>query len=176
MKMNKDNKKTAIIMRGVPGSGKSTSARQIASGQDLDTACTNKITKVESYIIHDCVYYYGINSSDNISEARASIHSCDEHFCKTGTYKFNRFKLGTYHKRTLESFTNSLKLGIPTVICDNTNIRRAEFKKYVKAAEEFGYEVEFKVMDMITAEESFERNTHNVPLTSIESMIERLQE
>jgi hypothetical protein len=70
----------------------------------------------------------------------------------------------------------SMKEGISPVIIDNTNIKKADMKTYVKAALTLGFSDDnIQFVDVgdggLTADELFNRNVHGVPLDKIESMI-----
>lgn len=136
-----------IIMRGIPGSGKSTRAKSI----------------VGSGIIH---------STDDLIEA-------------TGDYEghFKRMVANDdwspHHKMHQTNYNNakkSLSQGISPVIIDNTNLSPTECRPYVVVALEMGFSDEnIKIEDVgtggLSAEQLAQRNTHNVPLESIEKMI-----
>lgn len=131
--------RTVIIMRGIPGSGKSTRARELVG----DTGV---------------------------------IHSTDEYFMKDGTYLFDATRIGLYHRLNFEAFVRSLEAGTSPVIVDNTNIRRRDFKRYVKAAGEAGYDVVEEVIPMPSIDVAVERNTHGIPREAIQRMIDRWQD
>jgi predicted kinase len=99
------------------------------------------------------------------------IHSTDSFFEVDGIYVFDGTKLEECHQRNLAAFRESLKNGVPIVICDNTNVKRVHFEPYVAAAREFDYEVEFKVMPHPDPRTAAERNVHGVGLAIIQRMI-----
>lgn len=129
--------KVAYIMRGVPGSGKSTVARQIANG------------------------------------ASRVIHSTDDYFYSGGEFRFDRRRLSEYHDRNYEAFCHSLDAGEPVVICDNTNVRRWEFRRYEESAIKAGYIVALVVMPHPVASVAAQRTLHGVPVHIIQRMIDR---
>lgn len=70
----------------------------------------------------------------------------------------------------------AMELGIEDIIVDNTNTTWKEILPYVELAKAFGYDVE--IMEPDTAwkfdvSECFKRNTHKVPLESIQKMFDR---
>lgn len=137
-----------IIMRGIPGAGKSTKAK----------------TLVSLGIIH---------STDNVIER---ICNYSEFFKKMNENK-NFKPLSQAHSKNLNETITSMKSGISPVIVDNTNIKMNEAKGYVKAALMMGYsETNIKFVDVgtsgLTAEELANRNTHGVPLDKIKQMME----
>ena len=137
-----------IIMRGIPGSGKSTKANKI----------------VAEGIIH---------STDALVEATGDYNA---HFAKM--VELNDWSAhGRMHKRCFLDAKASMKEGISPVIVDNTNIKPKEARNYVEAALKLGLdENNIRVVDVgnggCTAEELFKRNTHNVPLRVVERMMQ----
>lgn len=134
-------------MRGLPGSGKSTKAKELV-GEGV-------------------------------------IHSTDSFFedPSTGEYKFDPSKIGEYHQKNLEAAVDSMRKGITPVIIDNTNIKRWEFKKYTDAADHFGYEVKFVILDPTNYTENEiqelverQKRTHNVPKEAIIRMLKNWED
>jgi len=137
-----------IIMRGIPGGGKSTKAKQL----------------VGNGVIH---------STDDLIELNGDYN---EFF--TNMVANNDFSaLGQMHKSNFNNAVTSMKSGISPVIIDNTNIRANEPKNYVEAALNLGYDdnnIKFVEIGTggLSAEELAQRNTHGVPLDKIKSMIQ----
>lgn len=136
-----------IIMRGIPGSGKSTKAKSLV-GQGK------------------------IHSTDDVIEAGGDYN---EFFAKMIANKdFN--PLSQAHSTNLKNAIQSMSAGVTPVIVDNTNIKQNEPKAYVMAALEMGYaDNNIKFVDIGTAgleaEELAKRNAHGVPLEKIKAMI-----
>ena len=150
----------AIIMRGIPGSGKTTAAKDLASG-------FGKIPG--GFLTESCVTYFVTDDGKKI----AAIHSTDEFFMKDGEYRWTQSDLHRNHTANHKAFCESMKNKIPLVICDNTNSTRKEFWRYKSAAEENNYLVSFHELPHPTVAEANARNTHNVPSDVIKKMIER---
>jgi predicted kinase len=129
----------AYIMRGVPGSGKSTVARKLAGEE-------------------------------------GKVHSTDDFFMKDGVYTWEPKYLGMYHKLNLSEFGKSCKAQFPVVVCDNTNVRKAHFRKYADVARTFGYIVVEVKLPHPDPEVAAARNTHAVPQDAIERMIFTFQD
>ena len=128
--------KVAYIMRGVPGSGKSTVARMLAGEKGV-------------------------------------IHSTDNFFYDVdGEYHFDLEQLQGNHDHNFEAFCHSLSDGIPIVICDNTNVKRCHFERYVEAAKRAGYIVAFVVMTHPKVEVATQRTLHKVSPETIQKMID----
>lgn len=137
-----------IIMRGVPGAGKSTKAK----------------TLVSEGVIH---------STDTIIERSGDYFEFFNKMKETKDYT----ALSRAHSLCLSEAVTSMKNGVSPVIIDNTNIKMNEPKAYVLAALNLGYsDNNIKFVDVGTsglpAESLFERNTHGVPLDKIKQMID----
>ena len=136
-----------IVMRGIPGSGKSTKAKSIV-GQGV------------------------IHSTDDVIEAGGDYN---EFFAKMIASK-DFAPLSRVHSTNLRNAIASMKSGVSPVIIDNTNIKQNESKAYITAALEMGYaDNNIKFVDIGTAgleaAELAKRNAHGVPLDKIEMMI-----
>jgi len=137
-----------IVMRGVPGSGKSTKAKSLVSKGK-------------------------VHSTDDII---ASIGDYDEFFAKMIKNK-DFSPLSKVHMKNLENAVESMKNGVTPIIIDNTNIKPSESKAYVVAALKLGFDNNnIKFIDIGTggldAEGLAKRNTHGVPLEKIKRMID----
>ncbi|QYJ87582.1 ATP-binding protein [Shewanella mesophila] len=139
--------KLAIIMRGLPGSGKSYWVEQFIDAQPTEIA--NDI-RLRGYF------------------------STDQLFYTDGQYRFNANCLSEYHQRNLTAFIHALSRGEPVVICDNTNMARWEFMTYEAAAKALGYQVrEVLIGDPLDEAHQrlcAQRNQHGVSLHDIQSM------
>jgi len=136
-----------IVMRGIPGAGKSTKAKSLV-GQGK------------------------IHSTDDVIEAGGDYN---EFFAKMIASK-DFTPLSRAHSTNLKNAIASMKSGISPVIIDNTNIKQNESKAYIVAALEMGYaDNNIKFVDIGTAgleaAELAKRNAHGVPLEKIEAMI-----
>jgi hypothetical protein len=154
------------VMRGVSGSGKSYTAKQILAshGENLDPA--------------------------------KHIFSTDDYFGSGEEYKKNwsADKLGTAHGWNFWRFKDAIHKNVSPIIIDNTNTRKFEFEKYVEYARQFGYRVEIKESEspwwkahshMLADKQKYagelenfakllaSKNTHGVPLENIKKMIDR---
>jgi predicted kinase len=140
-----------IIMRGIPGSGKSTAAKRLVG----DGA---------------------IHSTDDVIEAKGDYRQ----FFADMIAKKNFAPLGQAHAQNFKNAKASIDNGISPVIIDNTNIKASEPKKYVEYALSVGYaddNIEFVEVGTggLSAEELAERNTHGVPLDKIKQMIQSME-
>lgn len=136
-----------IVMRGIPGAGKSTKAKSL----------------VREGVIH---------STDTVIERKGDYR---EFFSKMVESK-NFLPLSRAHSTNLKEAVASMKAGVSPVVVDNTNIKMNEAKGYVVAALEMGFsDSNIKFVDVgtggLTAEGLAGRNTHGVPLEKIEQMM-----
>ena len=136
-----------VIMRGIPGSGKSTKAK----------------TLVREGVIH---------STDEVIEAKGDYREFFQKMVESKCF----IQLMIAHKTNFKNAHKSMLEGRSPVIIDNTNIKAGEAKKYVMAALEMGYsDSNIKIVDVGTggldAQGLSERNTHGVPLDKIEMMM-----
>jgi len=142
-----------IVMRGIPGAGKSTKAKSLVGGG----------------IIH---------STDDLIEKSGDYK---EFFAKMMAAQLNKepdafAPLAKMHAQNVKDAIESLKAGKTPVIIDNTNIKMNEPKQVVVAALELGLaDNNIKFVDIGTAgleaAELAKRNAHGVPLEKIEQMI-----
>jgi predicted kinase len=136
-----------IVMRGIPGAGKSTKAKSLV-GQGK------------------------IHSTDDVIEAGGDYREFFAKMIASGDFS----PLRKVHSQNLKDAIESMKAGVTPVIIDNTNIKHNEPKDYVKAALELGFtDNNIKFVDVGTAgleaTQLATRNTHGVPLEKIEAMI-----
>lgn len=141
--------KYAFIMRGIPGSGKSTVAKMIARGCFPGQA--------------------NLDGSQWLSDA--VIHSTDDLCMVDGEYQFDIALAGERHAQNLQNFKDSCAAGKPCVIVDNTNVKVEQYRPYLKAAEAEGYRVVFVELPHPAPIEAARRNAHGVPIEVIVQMI-----
>jgi predicted kinase len=125
--------KIAFIIRGVPGSGKSTVAKHLAGGL-------------------------------------GRIVSADHYFEKDGQYRFVREDLGKAHFQCRVAFTEAVADEVPVIVVDNTNIKKRDYEYYEDFGSRHGYTVVTVVMENMDPVICHARNTHAVPLETIQRM------
>jgi len=136
------------IMRGLPGSGKSTMARHILA--------------------------------QSLSEgAEGYIFSTDDYFLNhLGNYVFDPVKLAAAHSWNQDRAIKAMSKHVDTIIIDNTNILKAHYAPYVAEAVARGYRIHVITVgtfDPEFVEECSLRNTHNVPLHTIQRMAKNFE-
>lgn len=128
----------------------------------------------------------GVSGSGKSTLARqlagkdGAIFSTDDLFINpsTGKYEFDPSLLGKNHALNFQRAEAAMTKGITPVVIDNTSTRFYEMKKYVEAAQRYGYKVEFREPETPwawNADELAKRNTHGVPRDAIQKMIDRFE-
>lgn len=132
--------KKAIIMRGIPGSGKSTYVDQ--------NYPHNVVCSADRYFIKEC------------PDCACGCPKCGN----TGfVYNYNPNKLDEAHAQCLRFFVNSVTNNITTnIVVDNTNISAVEIAPYASLARAYGLELEILTLK-IDPEVAWSRNIHGVP-------------
>jgi len=107
------------------------------------------------------------------------ILSTDDFWTQDGEYKFDASKAGEAHKWNQKRALEAMKAGVPHIIIDNTNCSAYEPKYYVQQALNHGYDIDFQQSNTPWAfdiDELEKRNTHNVPRTALEYMLQNWDE
>lgn len=133
--------KQVIILRGLPGSGKSTLVSKIEEQYGTPAFVCSA----------DDFHYHG------------KPHTPEN-------YDFDPNNLHLAHKICKQNFTKALEANTPLVVVDNTNIRLREYKWYFLTAHEHGYNVEFHTIKKCSIQQSYKCNVHNVPMIAIDKM------
>lgn len=153
--------KYMVIMRGLPGSGKSTIAKNIYDYQD----------QFPTHLLRKD----GFDGPE--------IASADDYMVNTkGEYVFDSTKLGLNH--TL-CFARALYLAHedhhPLIIIDNTNMSRHEISPYLMLGQLSGYRILIlhvnppRLFGGVDTKFLAERNVHGVPHTVISDMADRME-
>ncbi len=137
-----------IIMRGIPGAGKSTKAKSL-------------------------VFEGVIHSTDDVIEATGNYRK----FFETMIEANNFGDLNRAHSTNFKNAKESMIKGVSPIVIDNTNIKANEAKNYVVEALKLGYDdANISIVDVGTggldAEVLAARNTHGVPLDKIQAMVQ----
>ncbi|KAK9820516.1 hypothetical protein WJX72_011184 [[Myrmecia] bisecta] len=139
--------KLVVIMRGIPGSGKSTEA----------AAIDRRAGQVGlSMSIHSANDYWMEMDADN-----------------SLVYNFVRERLQEVHEATRTAFEHALRRGQDVIISDNTNIEDSAMEPYLELAAAHGRRVVLVDMELIPLDlamrnvDSATGNGHGVPLNTM---------
>lgn len=128
-----------IILRGLPGAGKST----LVSKLEIDNNIKAVICSADDF------FYFG---KDKIKE----------------NYKYDINLARKAHFSCKEKCIKALKNNESLIIIDNTNIKYKEYKDYITLGSAYNYEIEIHAIVGMKPEDSFNLNEHNVPLNVCE--------
>lgn len=154
--------KKVILVRGIPGAGKSTYVRKLraeheALGYEVVTC------SADDFFIHE-VWKQVSNTEAGI------LHN------KVMEYQFDPAKLAEAHSACLGGFLDAVQEaddGDQLVIVDNTFIHKWEMRNYIKAANFADCVVEvheFRVETIMQLRLCVERNEHKVPADVVARM------
>lgn len=121
----------------------------------------------------------GISGSGKSTKAGSlgvggAVYSTDDFFHSDGKYNFDIGKLGEYHAANVKRVSAAMERGVSPIVVDNTNIEARDMKPYVLLADKHNYVVSMETPDTPwawNAEELARRNSHGVPLDTIQKMI-----
>jgi len=134
--------KQVILMRAIPGSGKSTMAKQLISKAQQEGK--------SGIICSADDYFYELGK---------------------GSYAFDRTKIAEAHKYCFKKFMDAVNQGIDLIIVDNTNLSAWEMSPYKQLGETMGYKVGINEV-VADQGEAFKRQQHGVPEFAHKSMSE----
>ena len=171
-----------LIMRGLPGCGKSSATRQLLAAWELLARQSSHVSSRTTVCSADVFFENGAGlTRRQLHELAASkgMRSSDEAAQHGGIYRlcFDRSKLGAAHESCRRAFENALRARTGLVIVDNTNTQLKEYDYYKHAARRAGYAVavvELRCPDEpAILEQLHARNTHGVPMEVLRTMIVR---
>lgn len=140
--------KVLVILRGLPGSGKSYLARKIVE------------ISVGSHDYHNFIF------------------SADDYFMRRGTYQYDPTKIQEAHTFNQQRAFGAMKNGVSPVIIDNTNTQMWEIKPYAMVASKYAYIIEILepcTPWAFNEKELSRRNTHGVPRVKLKEMLMRYE-
>lgn len=130
-----------IVLRGLPGSGKTTAARALAHSHHR-TGASAIVCSADEYFVGE-----------------------------DGEYRFDSEKLSNAHAVCRATFERAIAARVPLVIVDNTSTRKREWRRYAVAAREAGYIVLVaRTWPHPDPADAAERNVHGVPEEVIRRM------
>ncbi|ALC43120.1 CG7139 [Drosophila busckii] len=149
-KQARAGQKIMIIMRGAPGSGKSTMAKSLVQ----------QTQHLEQYTVKDFVY------------------SSDDYFITKRGYEFNPTLLPEAHDWNKQRVRSKAEAGWSPIIVDNTNSMSWEMMPYVQIAVECGYILELLEPQTSWAKSAgklAQRCVHQVPRDRIQAHLDRFE-
>lgn len=171
--------KILVVMRGIPGSGKSYETNLVC--KELNCDPTTNILSTDNYWIPKTLE--ARKAGQTVSKEQEK-----EEYRKTWNYG----KLSNAHADTLNKFKEMIYREVNPVILDNTNIRRRDIKPYVDFAVRYNYNIFIKEPSSPwwqkykpflknknapeleeLAQELSSRNSHGVPIETIRKSIQR---
>lgn len=146
--------KTLFIMRGLPGSGKSSIAQSLVGGE-----CQHVTTRD---VFRCLLGKHGVVCTTD-------AYHYDE-WSEDGNYNFNPEKLREFHQKNQDAVRFFMEQNVPGIVVDNTNMRNWEIEPYVDLAKELGYKLVCVEVPHVSTELCAQRNSHGVPQVKIENM------
>ena len=132
--------KAMYCLRGLPGNGKSQLANRVACS--VDTYETSIICSADDFFTDE----------------------------KTGIYKWYPEGLGQAHTQCQSNAEVAMIKETNVVIIDNVASKRRNVELYKQMAGRYGYHFIEIMVGNLDVETSFKRNTHGVPLKTIQAM------
>ncbi|CCI42178.1 unnamed protein product [Albugo candida] len=146
-----------IILRGIPGSGKSTVARDL------------------SRYLSQIHWKVSICSADLYFERRRGYR-----FDRNELHKAHKHCFGSFKRDILSSLDPENRDSQHVIVLDNTNVTRREYVKYIDTSRNFCCGrvriVEVQCSDIGTAYAMAKRNSHGVPISRVLQMWMRWEE
>jgi predicted kinase len=121
LEMKQSISKTLYILRGVPGSGKSYKAKELAGSTG---------------VIFSTDEFWGSDSEEYLNNFKQATED--------GNLEQ---KQSEYHGKNYERAVVALKQGVSPIVIDNTNVEKIHFQHYVDAAKAHGYQVQYAESD-----------------------------
>jgi NEDD4-binding protein 2 len=148
---------TLVLMRGLPGSGKSSIAESLVGGSPSHVVDKNGYR-----------YLYGANGV---------VCTTDSYFYDEwkpeGSYMFDPARIGHNHGLNQAAVGNAMSMGIPTIVVDNTHVQKWETDAYVALAMENGYKIVVVEVPHVSIDLCEMRNNHGVPRAALERMVNK---
>ncbi|XP_063362656.1 uncharacterized protein LOC134651475 [Cydia amplana] len=140
--------RTLILMRGLPGSGKSSLARQL-----VETMCP------------------GMNY-------KSFIFSTDDFFMHRGRYEFQKYMLPEAHLWNQNKVQEAIGRGLSPIFVDNTNVEIRHMEPYVRAGLRGGYIIEVLEPNTPWAKKVghlARKNSHDVNISTLKRLLDSFQ-
>lgn len=131
-----------FIIRGVPGSGKTTLANKIISKLlECNRDLLVKICETDRF-----------------------------HINNDGIYDFKPKLLGAFHLKNVDDVRLHMAMKYNVIIISNTSIEKDHYSPYINLAKEFKYNINIIWKESPSLEDANKRCIHGVPASKIEEM------
>lgn len=151
-----NSKKTLIIMRGLPGSGKSTKAKKLHAEQGGELFSTDDYPGLYSEGEDGKIEWHG---GEKDKDGKSMI---------AGAHEWNQSRA-----------FKAMESGVSPIIVDNTHVQKWEAKPYVLEAKKNGYNIAVEEADTpwkFDVKELSGKNTHGVSVGVLEGMLSKWEE
>ena len=125
------NPKICIIMRGLPGSGKSTVIQKLLAKYKVG---------YEGHVFSTDNYWI----PETLARRKAGENVEDDFEHEEYIRNFHPTKAGGAHSSNISLFKRAVDQGVTPVIVDNTNFIASYMKPYIEYATKAGYKIELK--------------------------------
>jgi hypothetical protein len=159
--------KTLLIMRGLPGSGKSKMAESLIGGQGRKR--TAEVPDPDGGSPEN--YRFTVCKHGVVCTTDAYFY---DSWDNGGQYIFNPKKIGYHHQLNQNAVSFAMSQNIPAIVVDNTNTQNWEMQKYVELAQHYGYKVVIVEVPHVDIDTCEARNSHDVPREVLEKMASNL--
>ena len=132
----KENRKVCVLMRGLPGSGKSYATDQVLKefgGRDR----ADHVFSTDDFWIQDILDMKRLLNQ----QGRTDTAFLDQVMKEKYRERWNWNKLGEAHKWNFDRFVDAVDKGVTPVIVDNVNSAAKEMRDYAECAKAGGYEI-----------------------------------
>ncbi|GAB4825224.1 hypothetical protein Ancab_008099 [Ancistrocladus abbreviatus] len=160
-----------IILRGLPGSGKSYLAKML---RDVEVEYGGDAPRIHSM---DDYFMTEVEKVDEMDASKSSVRGKKAAMKKVLEYCYEPEMEEAYRSSMLKAFKKTLEEGVYTfVIVDDRNLRVADFAQFWATAKRSGYEVYLLEAPYKDPAGCTARNVHGFSLEAIEKMAGQWEE
>ncbi|KAL2611928.1 hypothetical protein R1flu_023620 [Riccia fluitans] len=160
-----------VILRGLPGSGKSYLAKALRDVELLNGGTAPRIHSIDDYFMTEVEKVEGEDSSMN---SASNMRGKNRVLKKVMEYCYEPEMEEIYRASMLKAFKKTLEEGMFSfVIVDDRNVLVADFAQFWAIAKRSGYEVYLLEAPYKDPAGCLARNVHNFTLEQIQGMAER---
>lgn len=161
-------KRVAIVLRGLPGSGKSYTAKKLKDIEVQQGGDAPRIHAIDDYFVVEV---------EKVIEEEASGKKPRKRTVRQMEYCYEADLEGTYKASLMQAFERTVKEArFGMVLVDAPNVSADDLKGYWSAGQRGGYEVYMVEVAGATVEECHKRNIHDRSLADIQQAAAQWQE